>query len=326
MSAIKRQWVIAILALVAAGVWLYKSHMEHKEDLQRNFTLKSMEQITSIELSAQSETVVLVKDGQKWLLNGEEEVDLQKFEEMQRALLHMATNAPVPLRLNDSLAAAAISNGMRVCLKYRKKNVKEYFLHYTETMELGDVGVAKNGKTVYRLSLPALDRTIASLFNAQKEYWISNQISLMPTHKVEWVQVEQPEDLEKSYRIDRTPQGFQLFDIYNGVFVTPVDTMKIQRFMESLTSFEFIDAIRLDDDNPIPLSPDFIITIGSEEKQTIVLSIHSIPVEPYTDELGRVVSRDPNHLLVTIDGHGTVYRVRFMDIYGMMRDLAYFKP
>lgn len=325
MSRIKRQWVIATLALVAAGVWLYKSHVEHKEELQRNFTIKSMEQVTSIELSAQNETIVLVKDGQKWFLNGEEEVDVQKFEEMQRALLHMATNAPVPLRVNDSLTTVARADGVRVCLKYRKKSVKEFSLYHTGIMELGDVGVAKDAQTVYRISLPALDRTIPSLFNPQKEYWISNQISLMPAHLVEWVQVEQPEDLDKSFRIDKTPQGFQLFDIYNGVFVTPLDTLKVQRFVTALAGFEFVDAIRLDEDNPIPLSPDFIITIGGDDTQNIVLRIHSIPVEPYSDELGRVISRDPNHLLVTIEGQSTVYRVRFMDIYGMMRELAYFK-
>lgn len=320
MRRIKREWVIVLLAILASAIWLYKSHNQKKELSQRSFSAENMENITSIRLSTSANSLTLNKEGNRWLVNGEVEVEGELFNDVYRALSHMSATAPVPLSVNDSLVAVAQGQGVEVSLYAGKKRIKQYSVIHTQTMQLGDVGVMHKSKTAYRLTLPALEGSTFELLRADPEYWIPNRIALIPAHQIEWVEVELPEDLDNSFRIDRTDSGYRLFNIYNGTFVTQFDTVKVDRFMQSISWVEYTEVQTLS----LPVSPDYIITIQDNRGSVHKLKIYPIPVEPYEDELGRTVYYDANHLLITHQDDGQSYMVRFMDLFPFMRSLSYF--
>lgn len=322
MQILKKIWWLILLVGIAGAI-LLNSYFEQKGlSEKKSFALEDLNSISDIEISSLNGTLSLSKQGGDWFVNDSFKAYPPAVEALQRVLLRLTPVAPIPLAVNDSLLQQARVNGLQVTIRSGRKVVKEYSILSTTVFNLGDIGVMSGAETAYRLTLPNFEGRIVPLFRVDELYWKLNQINLTPFHEIASVEVEQPNAIEKSFRIDIVESRYQLYDIYKGSFVAHFDSLKVERFLQSLSFIEYKEFLGNDNIPQMLTQPDYILSIRSSHGDVHKLKILPIPIEPYTDELGRMVKYDPNNVYLQTDKR--VYLVRYMDIYPLLRDLLYF--
>lgn len=324
MQILKKIWWLILLVGIAGAI-LLNNYFEQKSLLaKKSFALEDIDSISDIEISSLNGTLTLCKQGDDWFVNDSFKAYPPAVEALQRVLLRLTPVAPIPLAVNDSLLHQARANGLQVTILSGGRVIKEYSILSTNIFNFGNIGVMSGAETAYRLTLPSFDGRIVSLFRVDEAYWKLNQINLIPLHDVTSVEVEQPNTIEKSFRIDIVENHYQLYDIYKGIFVTHFDSLKVERFLQSLSFIEYKEVLGNHNIQQMLTQPDYILSIRSSHGDVHKLSIFPIPIEPYTDELGRMVKHDPNNVYLSNQIDKAVYLVRYMDIYQLLRDLSYF--
>ncbi|HCY00187.1 MAG TPA: hypothetical protein DG754_08615 [Bacteroidales bacterium] len=324
MQILKKIWWLILLAAIAGAILLSNYFEQKNLSAKKSFALEDLNSISDIEISSLNGTLTLNKQGDDWFVNDSFKAYPPAVEVLHRVLLRLTPVTPIPLAVNDSLLQQARVNGLQVTIRSGRRVVKEYSILSTDVFNLGDIGVMSGAETAYRLTLPSFEGRIVSLFRVDEVYWKLHQINLIPLQQITSVEVEQPNAIEKSFRIDIVEDHYQLYDIYKGSFVTHFDSLKVERFLQSLSLIEYKEFLGNDNIPQMLTQPDHIISIRSGHGDVHGLRIFPIPIEPYIDELGRKIKYDPNNVYLSYQPDKGIYLVGYMDIYPLLWDLSYF--
>ncbi|MDD2277607.1 MAG: hypothetical protein PHD06_02065 [Bacteroidales bacterium] len=324
MQLFKKIWWLILLAGIAGAI-LLNNHFEHKRLLaKKSFALEDLSSISTIQICSLDDSLTLNKQGDDWIVNNSFKAYPQGVDALHRVLLGLTPVAPIPFIVNDSLLQQARVNGLRITIRSERRNVKEYNILATDAYNLGDIGVMSGATTAYRLTLPGFDGSVVSLFRVDEPYWKGSQLDLVPLHEIISVEVELPSDIEKSFRIDIIEGHYRLYHIYDGKFIADFDSLKVKSFLQSLYSVDYKELLGSDNILEILGEPDYILSIMSSHGDVHKISVFPIPIEPYTDELGRNIKFDPNNVYLSYQNKRMVYVVQYMDVYPVLRDLSHF--
>lgn len=322
-------WFIALLA-VAAYFLISNIGAEKAREREMVFSVQSLEDITKIVLSDNNSDLILEQLDGKWVVIGDFVANPDAVDALFRVLTRVQATSPVPMAVNDSIVREVRKEGLLVEVFSKRKRLKSYRVFSTSTFNLNAIGLLMGSKVAYKLHLPNFDGNIVELFKTNPVYWQSNQFAVPSLGAIDAVEVEIPQDLENSFRIDVDKEAFRLFALYYGVSAKQFDTLRVERYLQSLLNLSYREVVTnlsaQEKAAVIYSEPDFIITINIKDGKKYQLKIFPIPIDEYIDELGRPVRFDLNRLYASQSEDSSIYIVNYIDVHTALRNLSFFNP
>ncbi len=318
------------MLVVAAYFLIANLRSEMARQREMVFSIPSSESITRIKLSDHKFDLNLQFKEGNWIVNGDFIANPEAIDALFRVLTRVQAASPVPMAVNDSLVKEIREEGLLVEVFSKRRRLKSYKLLSTSTYNLNDVAVLRGSKVAYRLHLPNFDGDIAELFKTNPAYWQSNQFAVPSFAAIDAVEVEIPQDLENSFRIDIEKGGLRLFALFYGVSAIQFDTVRVERYLQSLTNLSYREVVTnfsaQDKAAVLYSEPDFIITVIIKGGKKYQLKVFPIPIDEYIDEFGRPVRFDLNRLYVSQSEDNSLYIVNYIDFHPALRNLSFFNP
>ena len=327
---LKKYWWFALL-LIVAGYFLVANLVENRQqERETEFAVLDAEKIYRIEILHNNQKVLLQRTStNSWLLNNNENASADAIGALLRVVTRLQLAGPVPISASDSLVGFIQQHGVEVKISSARKVIKHYWVASTSHTAIPNVAYLSGANNAYRVNLPSYEGKIANLFKTVPEYWIGNKVPMPSAHEISAVQVELPSNVEQSYRIDViSPTQFRLFHIYSGQQINAVNVDEVKELLSNLSQIQYHDIATLTNEERAAVifsEPDFIFTIYTENGNKHELRVYPIPVDEYTDELGRTINVDLDRVYVTISGSKRVFIVKYIDMHSVLKGVASFQ-
>lgn len=318
----KRIIFIVVLLVVAAAIWVSKNVKQWRFNAEKEFGIQQFKLLSNIEIQSQEGSLTLTKTNDGWLVNEQHPVPSDAIALLSRVLEGLVPLAPIPASVNDEILTNIEREGVHISLYSKYKRSKSFAMLNISNPNFGDVGVIRGAKRVYKLGLPGYDESLVPFFSTYENFWKQRNLALFPMEQMEWMEVEFPEFLDKSFRLDKQNEDYRLFNLLQGVAVEVYDRQRLETLFKSLSKAEYKEVYSQKElaGNLTQLECRVIFGIDKEVQQ---FSIYSVPIEPYTDEMGRKISFDPNHVYLMPNGEELGYLMSYMDLYPMLRGIGY---
>lgn len=292
----------------------------------KNFSLDYIDNITSIELSQDSLATNLVKTNDGWTVNdsykaGEEQLDM---------LLYIINTQYITSEILQGQYAYAsdilVKDGIRIKVFDKKKIVLDITVAASDS--LGYFGRSENNKQLYRLSLPDIIDNPFDFLSAAPSYWKHNVIvSVLPSEIAE-VAIENMEDPEKSFQINRHEDGsLSLLDIYHNQEVANISYEKLNTYLSYFTGLSYEQLLDLEpnEQKAIMLSDSpYRILITTKDGQRMNLQLFYITDNENLDPYGNALKYNPNQFYLSLNDGRDIALAKWVNFDLLLRDLTYF--
>ncbi len=326
-----RYWWFLVLLLVA-GYYLASNKVDDLRDNQeKGFSVDKVESIYSIKLIQGENSILVERSKEGWLVNNSFYASNDAVEALLRVVSRIRASSPIPLSVKDSLISQIESNGVNVSISSEDKVLKNYYIHYTSTMNLGSVGMLSEASNAFKLNLPKYEGDITSLLKLNPAYWQTNKFAVPSIGDIQYLEVEFPKEPEKSFRLDFSEETKpRLYAISQGVFANNYNSQKMSSFLNEMSSLTYSDIAtglsQMERKRVLESQPDMIFNFNMTKNRSYKLKVFPVPVDEYVDELGRTIQHDPDRLYVTQSNDTNIYIIKYIDAHSVLRDLSYFKP
>lgn len=335
MQSIKRflarRWWFIVLLIAASSVFFSNLLKDYSENKNSVFAVDNISLIDQIEIKQKQSSISICKTDEYWIVNQDFKANPNAIDALFRVISRINASSPVPLAVNDSLVKIIQDQGLKINILTNNKTIKSYWIYNTSTLNLGSIGLISGSSQAYRLELPAYVGNLADLFRTEVTYWQSSLISIPNRSTVTAIEVEIPGHIENSYRIDiNEDKDLRLYSVYEGVFVQDYDSVKLNEFVDGFwgITYKQIESNISNSQKRMVISsqPDFSYTFFINDGSRYTMKIFPIPVEEYTDDLGRTINFDLNRVYVSQSNDTNLYIVNYLDLYQIAKDISQFNP
>ena len=292
----------------------------------KNFSLDFIDSLSSIELSQDSLTVVLTKNGNGWTVNNTFDAGFEQID----MLLYIVNTQHIASQIPDEQATGAsnilANEGITIRAFEGKKAVLDITVATSDS--LGYFGRSEDNKELYRLSLPDIVDNPFGFLSANPSFWKHNAIITALPSEIDMVTIDNLEDPEKSFRITRDSDGsLSLFDVYNGEDVANINQEKLNTYLSYFTGLAYEQILQIDptEHQAILLSDSpYKLTIGINGSELLALQLFYITEDENLDAFGNALKYDPNQLYLSINDGRDIALAKWVNFDLLLRDLAYF--
>lgn len=327
---IEKHWIFFLILVFAGLVLVVNTTRNRRKNAETNFAVNTVNSVTRIIINDGESSVNLEANSSGgWLLNAKFQVSDDAINTFFRVASRLQNAGPVSLSVNDSLIDAVQRYGKHIKFFSKRKEILSYWIFDTDALNLTTVGYTGRGGTVYKLELPNYDGSIASLIKVNESYWGDSRVPAPSLSQIVAVEIDVPHEPEETYRIDVVGnEKYRVLSLYSGLEVKNADNDKVLNFLTTLTQIPHQGIAELSRQQRAQLSsanPDFAFNIFTPASST-VLKVFPIPVDEYTDELGRTVNVDLNRVYIEVSTDNQVFIVNYIDLYLLLRGISFFAP
>jgi len=322
---------IWFIALFVIAIYLYFYHFNSGtiNPSNKEFAVTDTSSITSITLGNDSTMIKLSRTNMGWMLND----NIKTRDDAIKALLTVITriNAGVPVSkiVHDSLTSSLESNGTKVNIYSGENVVKSYTIGTTKTLNLGAIGKLKRSRIAFTIQIPGFRGDVSSLFVLDPDYWKSNRLFIADISQIARIDVETPNNPEKSFSVSLDEKGIHLKASYFDSNIEKFDTARLANFIICLTDLSFeklLGKSSTEERAAIVMSqPDQIFTITLTNNIKLALKTYPIPVDEYRDEFGRTVKFDLNRLYISFNNDAIIAIANYTAFDPVLKDISSFR-
>ena len=321
-------WLIVLFCIALYSViFQYKSGTINPAS--KNFAVADTSVIDKIVLSNDSIAITLNRSEKGWLLENSFTTRADAIRALMNVLALIEIKSPLPNVVSDSLTELVSKKGLNVELFIGSDNVKNYSIISTKTMGLGTIGKLKKYRKAFTLQLPGFKGNLAKVFVLDTDYWKSNRLFIADIRQMSRIDVEIPNNPEKSFSVSLDQKGIHLRATYFDRNIEQFDTSRVVEFMLGLTRLSYektLNKSTIEDRAAIVLSqPEQIFTITLHNGNRLVLKTYRIPVDEYRDEFGRTVKFDLNRLYISFNNDAILAIATYMVFDPVLKDLSSFR-
>jgi len=323
----KYLWFIALLG-IAIYLSLFHFSTGTINPSNKKFAVVDTSKITRITIGNDSMSVSLYRTDREWMLNNSSLVRGDAIKALMNVLTRIEVGSPLPRLVRDSLTAMVALNGTKVEVYEGGKVVKSYSILSANALNLGTIGKLNSSRIVFTLQIPGFKGDIASLFVLEPDYWKSNRLFIADINQIARIDVEIPNNPEKSFSVLLDEKGIHLKATYYDRNIERFDTVSVANFIMGLSGLTFetlLSKSSLEERAAIVLSqPEQIFTITLTNNKRLVLKTFPIPVDGYRDEFGRTVKFDLNRLYISFNNDAILAIATYMVFDPVLKDISSF--
>ncbi len=292
----------------------------------KNFSLDFIDGLTLIELSQDSLTVTLTKDGESWKVNNAFEAGYEQMDMLLYIINTQHVASQIPAEQADEASAILAKEGITIKALEGKKVILDITVVTSDNF--GYFGRSEDNKELYRLSLPDIVDDPFSFLSANPSFWKHNAIITALPSEITMVTIDDLEDPERSFRITRDVDGsLSLFDMYNNEEVANINQEKLNTYLSYFTGLAYEQILQIDstEHQAILLSDSpYKLTIGIKGQEPLVLQLFYITGDEDLDAFGNALKYDSNQLYLSINDGRDIALAKWVNFDLLLRDLAYF--
>lgn len=300
--------VVAIVLFIVFNNNSGTSTINNTED-EYSFSVEDTASITKIEISSKEpDTVILTRDGSKWMVNGQfparhdaVEVLLETFHGIRLRYF------PRKNAINNILARMG-SYGKEVKV-YQGDVLAQHFIVGTDNLDqLGTYMMKVDASQPYAMHIPGFNGYLSSRFFTREDLWRDRTIFGTDNLDIRELRMEYGAIPEEGFKIVQDESSKLAVYDDSGLPIENFSSQRTRYLLGSVRTLKFEGAIIPSDEvwpkldsirNSIPV---FELTLIDKDNQTKILRAHHVPAQEDTyDDNGRLMIWDPDRFYAFIN-------------------------
>ena len=233
----KNYWLIAIFLLLGgATAWYFFGGKQtsnsslgwdrlfkvEEKDIQKIFIAKRTGETTTVE-----------RDGDGWKVNGQK-ASKNAVENLLEAVTKLELQSVPPPAATDNVAKELASRGIKVeVYGNRDKKLKAYYIGGVTADARGTYAIMDGSEQPMVLQIPQMVGQIRSRFDLTGDDWRDRNVFSYKPEDIEAVSVEYPQQRNKSFKLKRSGQSWEVKPFYDNVppINRPVSKGRVEGFL-----------------------------------------------------------------------------------------------
>ena len=285
------------------------------------FSSAPVKEITRIEFSHEGDRLLLVKNGENWLINGKTDARKGGINFIIRILTEAKIKSPVSPEIFKTEITDRNIAPVVVKVYEERRLLKSFRVYKTSSNGYGNIMKMKESSKPFIVHVPGYEVNIGSAFTLKEQYWQPYTIFNLLPSEISSVRFENLQDTSSSFSITKKNGKYSLSGNRNEL--SGWDPGLIIRYISYFTYIPFETwALDLSSDEISSVrqqDPLYRINVVSAEGKTTVLSLW----KKVKTEEGKE-SADTDRLLGKTQNSDDFFIVRYFDIDPVLKKRSYF--
>ncbi len=312
--------LLVILTILVIIVLLYKGRSPFGKN-ESSFATVPQKEITKIELSDGDKKLSLIRVGEKWMVNGNQEARKSGILLMTGILTGMKIKSPVSPELFKTEIIEKGIKPVKVKVFENNKLLKSFFVFKTGSNKYGNIMKIQERAKPFIVFVPGFEGDIGSTFNVNELFWKPFTIFNLLPSEISSIALENINDPSASFRITDINNNCILSA--SGQNLTGWDSARVKRYISYFTWIPFenwaFDISGTDKKNIESAKPVFRINVKKTDGKEITLTLW----ERYSGEEG---TKDSDRMWAKTNERDDLFIIRFFDIDPILKKRSYFFP
>ncbi len=284
-----------------------------------NFAPKPDQEITSVELSDENQSVKLVLADGVWKVNGTTDARKSGISFLIKVLHELKIKSPVSTDLFENEIVLKGISPVRVKVYEKRKLLRSFHVYRTTSNRYGNIMKIRERSRPFIVYFPGYEGDIGSIFNPEERFWRPFVIFNLLPSEISSVNLLNNIEPSSTFRIKATGNSFQLSDTENEL--SGWDSSKVKRYISyyTLVPFESLATDLSESEKAWLVSDSAAYKISVTGKDG-----HITDLELWERKLNG--KKDPDRLFGKTGGSEEYIIVRYFDIDPLLRKISYFFP
>ncbi|MGE4288054.1 MAG: hypothetical protein AB7E36_05145 [Salinivirgaceae bacterium] len=291
--------VIVVLALMALYIILRPTVETNAFNLH-NLTKIDTALIDKIVLhDGETRHLLLARSSNSWLVNQQFKAESRRVNLLLATLKQLVIKSPVSLQLKDSIVNQLRTQGVKVELYSKGKQLHRFFV---------DGSVANNTETYLMVSqanepfwveLPGASGDFSQRFSIHETYWKGQLVFNYDLTQIVSLTVQYPNEPENSFSLVRNKSEFVLYNLQNKQPVVGFDTLETELFLNEFRFKRYHAKINRQAENELRVvlsdEPFCRVMVETSAGQKQHVAFYEKPGHGKTDIFGQQLKIDPDY-------------------------------
>ena len=310
--------ISAVLLFLVIFLFLFKNRSPFGRS-DSNFAPKPDQEITSVELSDENQSVRLVLIDGIWKVNGTTDARKSGIAFLIKALHELKIKSPVSPDLFENEIVLKGIHPVRVKVYDKRKLIRSFYVYRTTSNRYGNIMKIRERSRQFIVHFPGFEGDIGSIFNPSELYWKPFVIFNLLPSEISSVALVNNSNPSSSFKIKASGNSWQLSDLKNNL--SGWDSSQVKRYISyyTLVPFESL-ASDLSESGKARLVSDsaaYKISVTGNDGRITDLELWERTVDG---------KKDQDRLLGKTNGIDEYFIVRYFDIDPLLRKISYFFP
>ncbi len=319
-------YLVLLAVLVAVSVLLLTSRGKgtyRKAD--RDFAVRDTSAVNTVEISRESDTLILAREGSSWRVNGIYAARAERMKGLMILLSRLEVRAPAPKSGRERIAASLAAKGKNVHILLDGGTGKSYRIYYDSTDDASYMQMARS-EIPFAMDVRGYrERNLDELYVLDARYWRDNTILDFLPEQIKRVSLENMREPSSSFHLDRDESGsFMLARrILPGSWTVP-DRERLAQYLHYFSNVRFESFTGMQqlsrEGKSVGEEPEFILTLVSTDMHRVRIEIFTL----YSDdgEGGRV--EDLNRVVARAGKMNESVILKYVEIDPLLKPYSYF--
>ena len=313
------------MLLIVAGYLVIQNQMGGPGWSSEDFNIEDTADIEFISIESVSQNVVLTRDGQTWIVDGQFSAGSEKVRGLLILLSRIKIAGTVQAELYEEVGNALDLAGKKIIIADSKKVIRSFIVYHDTLYSDNTYMIHENGNAIYRVEVPGVKyRNLAVLFNTETAFWKSNILFQYRPEEIRHIQCFFPEHPEYSFQL--VNDGITLPKILSytdGTETGNINQDLVQRYLSyysrvtlaeylNVSEVNFLDELR--DDEP---EVQFRLTDSNNN----IIEIDSYTAYYYDSRGGVQVNMNEAFLWIN---QSEWARIEYIDLDPIVKQIDYF--
>ena len=291
---------------------------------EKKFGDINQEEIDLVEIKRDSIQTELRKgENGTWYAN-EKATNSELVEDMLYALSHQQADFPTPMSITQQVIDKLNKQGFEVRVFSGNSKKLDFKICLFDTL---CVGLVKNKKQPYVLSIPGYSDKTIDYINANASFYFNNNIFKYLPSEIESVTVENIKNPQEAFTVFQNQRGqLMLYSIENKSFINYFDEGKIRKYLSYFNGVEYtkmLDVSQYQRMEIIGLEQSHKLVVKTN-KNKISLTITPKPLKISTEKYGRNQLYDTDNFYLLMNDNQDIAIAKWVDFDILLKNLAYF--
>ena len=291
---------------------------------EKKFGDIEQDEIDLIEIKRDSIQTELRKNADGvWYVNGKA-TNSELIENMLYALSHQRADFPTPMGITEQAIDKLNKQGFEVKVFSGRTKKLDFKICLVDTL---CVGLVKNKKQPYVLSIPGYDDKTIDYISANASFYFNNNIFQYLPSEIESVRVENMKNPNESFTVSQDFNGqLVLYDIENKSFKDHFIEEKIRKYLSYFNGVEYtkmLDISEQEHKKIINLEQSHKLMVKAN-KNEISLTITPISLETPVERFGKNQLYDTDNFYLLLNDNQDIAIAKWIDFDILLKGLSDF--
>lgn len=304
----KRSIFIFVFGLVILSCGNRSDTLKGKDN---DFKVKDTANVDKIFLANKgNQSVTLVKDGNKWMVNNEFEARGDMIANILNAIRNVEVKQFVPKTAIENTMKLLSVAATKVEIYTNGKLNKVYYVGGPTQDHFGTYMVMQDSETPYICYVPGHRGYISTFYTPIADEWRSRQVFRYQLEEIAALKVEFYRVPQLSWEIQNVDNKvFKLKSLSTNKYIEPFDTMAVKMVLKEFKGLGFESFVEVNStrmDSVKAKYPLYKISVLSRDGKKRTLDLYEIPMQPgvYTMD-GKEARVDVDRMYGIVDGTTT---------------------